>query len=326
MEQNIGYCQASDGTTIAYAVAGSGPPLIRTGMWFTHLEEELSGNSFLSLWEALTQHFTLIRYDMRGTGLSERNISDYNESQLVDDHLSVLNATGFESSDILGFSQGSLVAWLVAEAEPSRVRRIITIGGFDIGVAHRPPPDGGTDTVETFASIMRTGWGSDDPSFRNVFSSQFLPSASKEALDWFSNFQKMSSTADVAEKNYRFFANMNLSSRVTDIKHHHLLIHSSGDRRVPISIARKLSAKIENCKLVTIDSNDHVPDKTTEDRVKLFSALSDYLGVEIREKNTKRITAALDTSVEKIESSRLFKIAVIIGVIVTLISAIALIL
>ena len=133
MEQNIGYCQASDGTTIAYAVAGSGPPLIRTGMWFTHLEEELSGNSFLSLWEALTQHFTLIRYDMRGTGLSERNISDYNESQLVDDHLSVLNATGFESSDILAFSQGSLVAWLVAEAEPSRVRRIITIGGYDIG-------------------------------------------------------------------------------------------------------------------------------------------------------------------------------------------------
>jgi pimeloyl-ACP methyl ester carboxylesterase len=326
MEQDIGYCQASDGITIAYAVAGSGPPLIRTGMWFTHLEEELNGNSFLSLWEALAEHFTLIRYDMRGTGLSERNIIEYNENQLVDDHVAVLNATGFESSDILGFSQGAIVAWLVAEAVPSRVKRIITVGGYDRGVAHRPKPDGGPETVETFASIMRTGWGSDDPSFRNVFSSQFLPSSSKEELDWFSNFQKLSSSPDIAEKNYRFFANMDLSKRVKKIRHSHLLIHASGDRRVPISIARSLSAKIQNCKLVTIDTNDHVPDKTPEDRLKLYNALSEYLGVEIRERNAQRLTSVLDSSVEKIESSRLFKIAVIIGVIVTLISAIALLL
>lgn len=326
MDQSIGYCQAPDGVTLAYAVTGSGPPLIRTGMWFTHLQEELTENSFVSLWETLAHHFTLIRYDMRGTGLSDRNITGYSEKQLVEDHLAVLDAVGHKSADILGISQGAAVAWFVAEAKPNRVKRIITIGGYDVGVAHRPPPDGGSETVETFASIIKTGWGSEDPSFRNVFSSQFLPSGSKEQLDWFSNFQKVTSTADIAEKNYRFFANVNLGSRVSKIEHPHLLLHASGDRRVPVRIARSLSAKIPNCKLVTIDSNDHVPNKVPADRMELYAALSGFLGVEIKEKSRERIVGALDSSVEKIEKSRWFKIAVIVGVIVTLISALTLIL
>lgn len=326
MEQTIGYCQAPDGVTIAYAVAGSGPPLVRTGMWFTHLEEELTGNSFLALWEALAQHFTLIRYDMRGTGLSQRNIAEYSEKQLVDDHVAVLNATGHESSDIIGFSQGAIVAWLVAEAKPGMVQRIVTIGGYDVGVAHRPKPCGGSEVVETFASLIRTGWGSEDPSMRSVFSNQFMPSASKEALEWFGNFQKASSTADIAERNFRYFANVDLSERVKNIKHSHLLIHSSGDRRVPVSIARQLSAKLINVKLVEISSDDHVPDKSTEDRVKLFDALSGYLEVQIKENKSERISSALDNSVKKIESNRWFKIAVIVGVLITLVSAVTLLL
>lgn len=326
MEQTISYCQAPDGVTIAYAVSGSGPPLIRTGMWFTHLEEELTGNIFLSLFEALAEHFTLIRYDMRGTGLSERNIKAYSEKQLVGDYFAILNAAGYEKSDIIAFSQGALVAWLVAEAEPNRVGRIVTIGGYDVGVAHRSKPDGGPDLVETFASVIKTGWGNEDPSLRNVFSSQFMPSASKAELEWFGNFQKVSSTVDIAEKNFRFFADMNLSERVKDIEHSHLLIHSSGDRRVPISIARGLSAKLPNSKLVEIDSNDHVPDKLPEDRSRLYKALSEFLGVHIRDRKVERLSSALDSSVEKIETSRWFKIAVIVGVLITLISALALLL
>jgi pimeloyl-ACP methyl ester carboxylesterase len=175
MEQTINYCQASDGVTLAYAVSGEGPPLIRTGMWFTHLEEELTSPLMRARWAPLAEKFTLIRYDMRGTGLSQRDIAEYSEPQLVDDHLSVLNALGVSSASIIGISQGSVVAWLVAEAAPQRIDKIITIGGYYRGVKHRPTRNAGAEAVETFTGIIRSGWGSDDPSFRNVFSSQFRP-------------------------------------------------------------------------------------------------------------------------------------------------------
>lgn len=323
MEQVIDYCRAPDGVTIAYAVVGSGPPLIRTGMWFTHLEEELGNDSYRSLWEDLAEHFTLVRYDMRGTGLSDRNIDNYSEQQLVQDHCAVLDALGFDSAHILGMSQGAVVAWLVAESNPKRVDKIITLGGYDVGVLHRKGQNSGREAVETFASIIRTGWAQDDPSFRNVFSTQFHPSATKEQLEWFSNFQKVSSTPEIAERNYRFFANMDMSDRVAKIEHSHLLLHATRDQRVDISIARDLCAKLPNARLVAIDSDDHVPNKRPEDRKKFYRALSDFLDVSIVEKSLSKssILSRLDHSVDKIEANRWFKLAVILGVLITLVSA-----
>jgi class 3 adenylate cyclase len=281
MEQTINYCQASDGVTLAYAVSGEGPPLIRTGMWFTHLEEELTSPLMRARWAPLAEKFTLIRYDMRGTGLSQRDIAEYSEPQLVDDHLSVLNALGVSSASIIAISQGAVVAWLVAEAAPQRVDKIITIGGYLRGVKHRPTKNAGAEAVETFTGIIRGGWGSDDPSFRNVFSTQFLPSATQKELDWFSNFQKVSSTPRVAEMNYRFFADIDLSDRVKGVEHNTLLIHATGDRRVDVASSRDLCAKLPNARLAEINSDDHVPDQRSQDRSEIFAAISSFMGVEI---------------------------------------------
>lgn len=281
MEQTIDYCQASDGVTLAYAVSGHGPPLIRTGMWFTHLEEELTSPLMRARWAPLAERFTLIRYDMRGTGLSQRNIAEYNENQLVDDHLAVLKAVGVSSSTIIGISQGSIVAWLVAEAAPQQVDKIITIGGYLRGTKHRPIRNAGIETVETFTGIIRSGWGGDDPSFRNVFSTQFMPSATQKELDWFSNFQKVSSTPEVAEMNFRFFADMDLSERIRNVENNTLLIHATGDRRVDVASSRDLCAKLPNARLVEIDSDDHVPSRRSQDRSQIFSAISSFMGVEV---------------------------------------------
>src|SRR5262249_27376092 len=77
MKQHIQFCQTHDGVRIALAKAGEGPPLVRTANWFTHLELDWDSAIWRHWFEALADGRTLVRYDPRGSGLSDRNVDDF---------------------------------------------------------------------------------------------------------------------------------------------------------------------------------------------------------------------------------------------------------
>ena len=75
-EQEIQFCQTRDGVQLAYSRMGNGPPLVKTGNWMTHLEFDFESPIWQHLYWELSRDHTLIRYDARGNGLSDRNVQD----------------------------------------------------------------------------------------------------------------------------------------------------------------------------------------------------------------------------------------------------------
>ena len=95
-EQDIHFCQTRDGVQLAYARTGKGPPIVKTGNWMTHLEFDLESPIWRHLYRELSRDHTLIRYDARGNGLSDREVPDVSFDRFVDDLETVVDAAGID--------------------------------------------------------------------------------------------------------------------------------------------------------------------------------------------------------------------------------------
>ena len=118
MKQRIQFCTGHDGIRIAFAKAGDGPPLVRTANWFTHLELDWDSAIWRHWFEVLAEGRTLVRYDPRGSGLSDRNVDDFSLDAWISDLEAVVNAAGLRRFPLIGLCQGGVVAAAYAAAAP----------------------------------------------------------------------------------------------------------------------------------------------------------------------------------------------------------------
>ncbi len=116
--QKIRFCQTPDGSQIAYSIAGKGPPLIMTANWLGHIEYEWECLVWRHWYKSLTKHFTLVRYDQRGCGLSDWDVNSITFESWVHDLETVVKAAGFKRFSMLGLFQGGAVAVSYAERHP----------------------------------------------------------------------------------------------------------------------------------------------------------------------------------------------------------------
>ncbi|MGH2734267.1 MAG: alpha/beta fold hydrolase, partial [Actinomycetota bacterium] len=110
MQQEIRFTTSFDGTRLAYATHGSGPPLVKAAQWFTHLEFDWESPVWRHWIDGLGRNFTVLRYDERGCGLSDREVGDLSVDTWVRDLEAVIDAAGFERFSLLGISGGGPVA------------------------------------------------------------------------------------------------------------------------------------------------------------------------------------------------------------------------
>ena len=141
MSQQIRFCRSFDGTRIAYAVTGDGPPLVKAPHWLTHLEYELQSPIWRPWIGALGAEHRLLRMDQRTCGLSDWDVPDLSFEACVRDLEAVADAAGFEQFALLGHSQGGSVAIEYAVRHPERVTHLILLGSnlkdwLKIGRAH----------------------------------------------------------------------------------------------------------------------------------------------------------------------------------------------
>src|SRR3954464_6310148 len=198
-EQEIRFCQSKDGVQLAYARLGHGPPLVKTGHWMTHLEFDLESPVWRDFYRKLSSDHTFYRYDARGNGLSDREVPDVKFENFVDDLEAVVDAAGIERFALLGISQGCAVSVAYAVRHPERVSHLILLGGFAVGWKRRARTEADMQAGEAMVTLMRLGWGQENPAFRQMFTSQFIPGASKQQADWFNEFQRICcSSADAA--------------------------------------------------------------------------------------------------------------------------------
>jgi class 3 adenylate cyclase len=192
LSQIIKYCRAADGVRLAYATVGNGPPLVKAANWMNHLEYDWESPVCRHLWHGLARDYTLIRYDARGNGLSDWEVDELSLDAWVSDLETVVDAVGVKRFPLLGISQGCPISVAYAVRHPERVSHLILYGGFALGGKKRS--DAEREKRNAMTTLMRLGWGADDPTFRQMFASMFIPGGSKEQSDWFNELQRRSTS------------------------------------------------------------------------------------------------------------------------------------
>ena len=253
----VHFCNAPDGISIAYALSGDGPPLLKTANWLSHLEYDWESPVWNPLLMALSANFRLLRYDQRGTGLSDRVVEELSLERFVDDLEAVADAAGMDRFPLFAMSQGCPVAITFAVRHPERVSRLILYGGFSQGARVRGD---GIDLAkeEAIATLMREGWGQDNPAFRQIFTSQLLPDASQEQIQWFNDLQRETTSPENAVRLRIAIDEMDVSNILSEISVPTLVIHRENDARQPFTEGRHLAAAIPGARFVALEGSGHI--------------------------------------------------------------------
>jgi class 3 adenylate cyclase/pimeloyl-ACP methyl ester carboxylesterase len=257
-EQEIHFCQTKDGVQLAYARIGQGLPVVKTGHWMTHIEFDLESPIWRQLYRELSRDHSFIRYDARGNGLSDREVPNVTFEHFVDDLEAVVDAAGIERFALLGISQGCAVSIAYAVRHPERVACMVLLGGFALGWKKRARTEGEKEAGEAMLTLMRVGWGQENPSFRQMFTSQFIPGASKEQADWFNELQRISSSPADAARNLLANGETDVTSLLSQVKVPTLVMHARHDARVPFESGRRMAAGIPGARFVPLESGNHV--------------------------------------------------------------------
>ena len=257
-EQEIHFCQAKDGVQLAYAKTGKGPALVKTGNWLTHLEYDFESPIWKYLYRELSRDHALIRYDARGNGLSDRDVSDVSFDHFVDDLEAVVNAAGVDRFALLGVSQGCAVSIAYAIRHPERVTRLILFGGYAVGWKKGARTQAEKDAGEAMLTLVRLGWGQENPSFRQLFTSQFIPGGTKEQADWFNEMQRVSASPEDAARNLLAAGDFDVTALLSKVSVPTLVMHSRHDARVPFEAGRRMAAGIPGARFVSLESRNHL--------------------------------------------------------------------
>jgi pimeloyl-ACP methyl ester carboxylesterase/DNA-binding winged helix-turn-helix (wHTH) protein len=257
LKQDIRFCRASDGVRLAYATTGSGPPLVKPANWLSHLEFDLISPVWRHWIAELSRDHTLIRYDKRANGLSDWDVADLSFDALVHDLETIVDAAGVDRFPMYCLSQGCAIAIAYALRNPGRVTRMVLYGGYARGYARR-----GSSTVEAqrtaLGTLMQHGWGQDNPVFRQIFTSMFIPDGTAEHQQWFNDIQREAASPANAHRIHQLVGEIDIRHMLPQIDVPTLVLHGRGDQVVPFEEGRILAAEIPGARFVPLESRNHV--------------------------------------------------------------------
>ncbi len=256
--QRIRYVRTTDGVQLAWAEAGTGPVLLKAANWLTHLEYEWESPVWRHWIRFFRDNFRYIRYDERGCGMTDRNTGDLSLERWVADVEDIVAAADLpERFTLLGISQGGAICVAYAVKHPERVSKLVLYGGYARGPFQRNDPDRAS-FYRAMIDLARLEWGSDNPTFRQIFTSRFIPGGTEEQLDWYNDICRKTLTAEVAAKLLESRAMIDVTALLGEVRAPTLVLHARGDVVVPISEGHILAAGIPGAQFIELDSNNHV--------------------------------------------------------------------
>ena len=256
--QRIRYLRTPDRVQIAWAEAGTGPVLVKAANWLTHLEYEWESPVWRHWIRFFSDHFRFVRYDERGCGMTDWNVGDLSFGRWVEDLEAVVAAADLlEPFALLGISQGAATCVAYAVRHPERVSHLVLYGGYARGVFRRGDPER-ERVYRAIIDLVRLGWGKDNPAFRQVFTSRFIPGGSDEQLDWWNELCRKTTTPDVAARLFETRGTVEVTGLLGEVRAPTLVLQSRDDDITPISEGRILAAGIPGAQFVELDSRNHV--------------------------------------------------------------------
>ncbi|WP_369134629.1 alpha/beta fold hydrolase [Modestobacter sp. I12A-02662] len=258
LDQDVHFCRTADGVRLAYAFSGEGPPLVKVANWLTHLEYDLESPVWRHWYEELGARYRLLRYDERGTGLSDLDADGYTVDDWVDDLEAVVDAAGLDRFPLFGISQGGAVAIEYAVRHPERVTHLVLYGAFMTGPALSARKPEHVREALLMPELAQLGWGREHPIFRHVFTMRFLPEGPPEAWTAFDELQRRTTPSTNAVRFLEAFNAVDVAARAPLVTTPTLVLHARREKLVPPSQGQLIAAAIPDSRFVSLDSPNHL--------------------------------------------------------------------
>lgn len=279
--QRIRYLGTSDGIRLAWAEAGSGPWLVKASNWLSHLEYEWESPVWRHWIRFFADHFRYVRWDERGCGMSDRDRGELSQERWTLDLEEVVAAAGVAGPfPLLGISSGAAICVAYAVRHPERVSHLLLYGGYARGWAHRPHAEGRRE-YNAIVELIRVGWGRDNPAFRQIFTSRFIPGGSDEQLSWFNELCRKTTTPEVAAELLLARSQVDVSDQLSAVHVPTLVIHARDDAVCPLEEARIMAAGIPGAQFVELDSKNHILLEGEPAWESFKEAVLEFVGLEV---------------------------------------------
>jgi len=278
VEHRVSFTTSFDATRIAFAIAGNGPPLVKVANYMGHVEYDWDSPVWVHWLEELTRSHTLIYYDERGSGLSDWNAEDISFDAWVHDLESVVDAAGLQRFPLFAMSQAGAVAVAYAARHPERVTRLIVHGAYARGWLKRDLTEEQIEEERLMISLMRVGWGRENPAFRQVFAMQLFPDATTEQLRALEEQMRLSVSPKNAVRLESEMHRIDVRDLAPQITVPTLVLHSREDEAVPFEEGRLLASLIPKAQFVALESKNHLLTEQEAAWPKFVAAMRGFLG------------------------------------------------
>jgi pimeloyl-ACP methyl ester carboxylesterase/DNA-binding CsgD family transcriptional regulator len=295
VNQNIGFCTSADGTRIAYAISGEGPPLLMTNSWVAHLEQGAQSLPWKPWLEALASEYTLLRYDLRGCGMSDRNVRDFSFSRWIADLEAVIEASGFRRFHVLGLCSGGSNALTYAGRHPERVTGLVLYGAYARGRFKRPDVPSEAEKGRVLLDLTQLGWAKENHPFLQAWASAFQPGGTLEHFRSWCALQRASTSAETAVALLREASHVDARMAARRVRCPTLVLHAERDAVVPLEEGRLVAGLIPRARFVELDTDNHILLPAEPAWLRFFSELRRFLGSDEPNLNSTASLAVVDT-------------------------------
>jgi pimeloyl-ACP methyl ester carboxylesterase/DNA-binding CsgD family transcriptional regulator len=277
--QQIRFCTSRDGTRIAYAICGSGPMLIRAPHWMSSINLEWDSPVWRHWAALLARHRTLIRFDQRGCGLSDRDGVEFSAERFVEDFEAVIEAASLDRFDLFGFSGGAMTGIAYAARYPDRVNRFIICSSTAYGPLSAAASAKFRQTAATQLEAIELGWPNENPAFRQLFTSMLIPDGTADQFRLFNEHIRMTTPPANGKRIIAALWNIDIRIEAGKLRCPTLVFHSRQDGRIPFEQGRELAGLIPGARFVPLESRNHLIFETEPAWNQVVEFINEFLAV-----------------------------------------------
>jgi len=275
--EQIRFCTSRDGTRIAYATSGAGPPLVWASNWVHHLKLDWDCPVWRPWIAILARRHTLVRYDWRGCGLSDREQVEFSFEKLVEDLEAVIEAAGLGQLALFGSTAGAAVSMTYAVRHPEHVSHLVVCASYVRNKLAGSATPQEVAEAEARVKMLEVGWPNDTPAYGQFYTSLLTPDASAEQSQSLADLLRQTTSPATTLALLRTVFRIDLREIVPKIRCPTLVLHSRGDSIIPFEQGRSVAGLIPGARFIPLESRNNILLETEPAWQQLVEALDDFL-------------------------------------------------
>jgi pimeloyl-ACP methyl ester carboxylesterase len=248
LEQKIRFCITADGLRLAYSIIGQGPALVMPPPMVSHQELVWQEPGYRRFWERLANHHTLVCYDRPGTGLSDRNRTEFSLDSELRDLEIVVDHLKLKRFVLLGHGFAGPVAIAYAAKYPRRISHLILYGSYARGAAIT------TEEVKgSMISLVQAHWGVGSKAIADIL----IPGDA--ASEFAAKYLRESAAPEIVARILDFAYRSDVVHLLGSLRVLTLVLHRHQDRAIPFRLGRELASLIPNARFVPLEGRENLP-------------------------------------------------------------------